>query len=235
MVQHAAFAPVSRAPVDAVLFDLDETLVRYDRPASAVLALAFETVGVDPFFDETDFADRYDRFFPESESIDHLRELVFTDIATTTGQDPEVGRRVARAYAAERDHSRVSLLPGAPALLEALEGRPLGLVTNGDPGMQRPKLEATGLVDRFDTIVYAGHDTAPKPDPEPFRRAIDDLGIEASAGAFVGNDPRADVDGAHAVGLRTVWIRNGVAGRPADPPDATVDCLDELVDSWVVR
>ncbi|MFB6133474.1 MAG: HAD family hydrolase [Halanaeroarchaeum sp.] len=221
--------------VDAVLFDLDETLVSYDRPSSAVLAAAFESVGVDPFFEVADFQARYETFLPESESIDHLRELIFADIAAEADRSPALGRRIAAEYAEERDHGRVSLLPGAEALLEELADRPLGLVTNGDPEMQRPKLDATGLGRRFDTIVYAGHDTASKPDPEPFQRALSDLDVRASRGAFVGNDPIADVDGAHEVGMRPVWIRNGAEGAPSAEPAETIDCLDELQDTWIVR
>jgi putative hydrolase of the HAD superfamily len=221
--------------VDAVLFDLDETLVRYERPATAVLESTFDAVGVKPFFDVPDFQDRYDEFLPESDSIDHLRELIFADIASDRGYEPTLGRTIARRYSEERDHSRVSLLPGAAALLEAIADRPLGLVTNGDPEMQRPKLVATGLDDRFDTVVYAGHDTASKPDAEPFERALDDLDVDPTAGAFVGNDPIADVHGSQAVGLRSVWIRNGTDQTPDVEPDETVDCLDELHDTWLVR
>ena len=221
--------------VDAVLFDLDDTLVSYERPATEVLSVAFERAGVDPFFGVREFQDRYDAFFEQSESIDHLRELIFADIATDAGRDPETGRTVARHYADERDHSRVNVLPGAPDLLDALADRPLGLVTNGDPEMQLPKLEATGLGDRFDTVVYAGHETASKPDPEPFETALGALGVDAPRGAFVGNDPVADVHGSQSVGLRSVWIRNGTDGTPAIDPDATVDCLDELHDTWLVR
>lgn len=221
--------------VDAVLFDLDETLVSYDRSSSSVLESAFESVGVDPFFDVEDFQARYETFLPESDSIDHLRELIFADIAANAGRDPALGRQLATEYAAERDHGRVSMLPGAASLLDELRDRPLGLVTNGDPEMQRPKLDSTGLRDRFETIVYAGHDTASKPHPEPFQRALADLDVDAPRGAFVGNDPVADVDGAHEVGMRSVWIRNGADGVPSVEPDATVDCLDELHGTWIVR
>lgn len=221
--------------VDAVLFDLDDTLVRYERPASAVLEVAFETAGVEPFFDVRDFQAKYDEFLPQSDSIDHLRELVFADIAADDGRDPALGRRLAKQYANERDHSRVRLLPGANDLLTALEDRPLGLVTNGDPTMQEPKLAATGLEDRFETVVYAGHDTASKPDAEPFERALADLDIDATAGAFVGNDPVADVHGSQSVGLRSVWLKNGTDVTPTVEPDATVDCLTDLLDSWLVQ
>lgn len=221
--------------VDAVLFDLDDTLVRYERPASEILEVTFDTAGVDPFFDVHDFQAKYDEFLPQSDSIDHLRELVFADIAADDGRDPTLGRRLAKRYANERDHSRVRLLRGATELLDALEDRPLGLVTNGDPSMQQPKLAATGLEDRFETVVYAGHDTASKPDAEPFERALGNLDVEPTAGAFVGNDPVADVHGAHSVGMRSVWLRNGSDETPGIEPDATVDCLDELLDSWLVQ
>lgn len=219
---------------DAVLFDLDGTLVEYERPATEILEMAFERTDVDPFFAVDDYYERYETFFEESDSIEHLRELVFADIAESRGIDPDVGVRVAKAYAEERDHSEVFLLPGAEAFLDALEGRPLGLVTNGDPEMQRPKLAATGLDTRFDTIVYAGHDTRPKPHPEPFQLALERLRSPPETATFVGNDPKADVEGAHDAGLSTVWLRNGADETPETPPQYTIDSFNELLDTPLI-
>ncbi|MFB6113116.1 MAG: HAD family hydrolase [Halodesulfurarchaeum sp.] len=216
---------------DAVLFDLDDTLVTYERSGQEVLECAFDAVGVEAFFEASEYYDRYELFFEESDSIAHLRELVFADIAEEKGFDPDLGIAVAEAYEAERDHTRVYLLPGVEALLEALGDRPLGLVTNGDPAMQRPKLAATGLTNRFDSIVYAGHDAPAKPAPEPFFMALDQLAIEPEAATFVGNDPRSDVDGAYGAGLSTVWLRNGNEEYPDTTPDYTVDSILELLDS----
>ncbi len=108
-------------PVEAVLFDIDGTLVEYERTAGDLLPLAFEATGVDPFFRAADYQARYGAFAAESEDVQDLRERCFVDIARQEGRDPEVGRAVARAYAAERDHTRVDLLPDAQAaLLEQL-------------------------------------------------------------------------------------------------------------------
>ncbi|MFB6095735.1 MAG: HAD family hydrolase [Halodesulfurarchaeum sp.] len=217
--------------VDTVLFDLDGTLVEYERSSATVLDRAFERAGVEPFFEVAEFEARYEDFFPTSDSIADLRERVFADIASTKGRDPAVGRAVAREYAAERDHSRVRLLPGAEAVLDAMADRPLGMVTNGDPGMQRPKLEATGLIDHFDPIVYAGHDAPAKPDAAPFHLALEGLGAEPSRAAYVGNDPDADVGGANAAGLTSVWLRNG-APSEVDPDAAyIIDRLDDLLET----
>ena len=215
----------------AVLFDLDGTLVEYERHGQEVLSIAFEQVGVEPFFGVEAYQDRYEHFFPESESITHLRELIFADIAESEGLEPEVGVAVAQAYAAERDHSRVYLLDGATELLDALADRPLGMVTNGDPEMQRPKLEATGLIDRFETVVYAGHDAPAKPDPEPFHLALERMGLDADGAAYVGNDPDADVGGATAAGLLSVWLRNGSTRTPETEPTYTIDRLADLFET----
>lgn len=215
----------------AVLFDLDDTLVEYERSGAAVLEIAFEQVGVEPFFEVSDYRARYETFFPESDSIAHLRELVFADIAESKGLDPDVGLDVAAAYAAERDHTRVNLLPGAEELLDALDSRPLGMVTNGDPEMQRPKLEATGLDDRFETVVFAGHDAAAKPDPEPFHLALERMGQPIAGAVYVGNDPESDVAGAHACGMTAVWLRNGSTRTPQKDPHFTLESLADLLET----
>lgn len=98
-----------------------------------------------------------------------------------SGQGPTVGRDVAQTYAVERDQRAVEFLPGAERALETLsEQYPLGLVTNGDPQLQGPKLESLGVTDRFETVVHAGVDAPYKPDPEPFDLALDALGVNST-------------------------------------------------------
>jgi putative hydrolase of the HAD superfamily len=218
----------------AVLFDLDGTLVEYERPAAEVLGTAFERVGVEPFFEVEAYESRYETFFPESESITHLRELIFADIADQRGLDPDIGVEVAQAYADERDHRRVYLLPGAREVLEAFSDRPMGMVTNGDPEMQRPKLAATGLEAHFETIVYAGHDAPAKPDPAPFHLALDRMAGDPDRSVYVGNDPEADVGGAAAAGLDSVWLRNGSTATPATEPTYTIDALADLLETTLL-
>jgi putative hydrolase of the HAD superfamily len=217
-----------------VLFDLDGTLVEYERPGQVVLEAAFDRVGVEPFFEVTDFEARYDDFFEQSDSIVELRERIFADIATSRDLDPELGVEVARAYDDERDHTRVRLLPGATDVLDALADRPLAMVTNGDPEMQRPKLEATGLDAYFETVVYAGHDAAPKPDPAPFHLALDAIEGAPDQAVYVGNDPDADVGGAAAAGLDSVWLRNGATTRPRTEPTYTIESLSELFETPIL-
>ena len=216
--------------MDAVLFDLDGTLCAYRRHGREVLAIAFDRVGVDPFFGIEDYYGVYEQYAGAADTVEAQRELCFAAIAEDAGADPELGRAVARAFAVERDHADVAFLDGAEAAVRALAAdHPLGLVTNGAPGMQRQKLEALGLDEAFDAVVYAGHDAPAKPAPEPFHRALDDLGAEPGQSVHVGNSLAADVAGARAAGLTAVWLRNGGPDGDAEPHHV-IDALDELVD-----
>jgi len=188
----------------ALLFDLDDTLCEYARSGEAVLSIAFERAGVDPFFDYDAYVATFDDYRGEAETLPELREACFAALARERGRDPDRARVVARAYTDERDPTDVRPLPGARAAV-AHDG-PVGLVTNGPPDVQRPKLRALDLVDAFDAVVYAGHDVPAKPAVGPFERALSDLGVEPAETAHVGNSLRTDVAGANAAGVTSVWV-----------------------------
>jgi putative hydrolase of the HAD superfamily len=194
-------------PVDTVLFDLDDTLVTYNRTTAELLDEAFDAVGIDPFFSAEAYFARYEEFLSTTDSMEELREACFAAIADDGGRDPGVGRDVARAFNARRDHGDVRLLPGAREVVDAFRDEyRLGVVTNGPPDVQRPKLAGAGLESTFETVVFAGYDTDPKPDPAPFYRALATLESESERAVHVGNSLASDVAGAHAAGLRSVWI-----------------------------
>ena len=210
--------PAPDAPVDAVLFDVDDTLCRYRRSGAELLGLAFDRVGVEPFFEVGEYYGRYPAFLAEADDVASLREECFATLAAERGRDPAVGRRVARAYAAERDHRNVEPLSGAREAVERLaEDHRLAVVTNGGPSMQREKLAALGLDGAFEAVVFAGYDTAPKPDPEPFRRALRALSVDPERAVHVGNSRESDVAGARAAGVRSAWL----AGTPTPDPSPT--------------
>ncbi|MFC4447656.1 HAD family hydrolase [Halorussus aquaticus] len=215
--------------VDAVLFDLDGTLVEYERSTERLLDLAFESAGVEPFFDVTEYLDRFGDHLGPGVSIVEGRANCFAEIAEGHGRDPDLGRRVADAFAAERDQSRVECLPGAVEVVDALaDDHALGVVTNGPPEMQTTKLEAAGLADRFETVVFAGHDAAAKPDPEPFEVALTELDSAADRAVHVGNSLSSDVAGAHAAGLQSVWVPAEADAEPDPAPHYSLPSLAEL-------
>lgn len=217
-------------PVEAVLFDIDDTLCEYRRTGADVLSVAFDRAGVDPFFTVEEYVDRYREFTDESEDIRDLRERCFSTFATEQGLDPDVGRAVADFYADERDHTNVAVRDGVRETLDRLHGKlPLAVVTNGSPEMQSVKLNALGLTDRFETIVHAGYDAPAKPAPEPFHVALDRLETLPERAVHVGNSLASDVAGAHAAGLRSVWLANGTA-NPDPEPHYVLDSMRDLTE-----
>lgn len=216
------------ARVEAVLFDIDDTVCEYRRTGGDILPIAFERVGVEPFFSVEEYVARYSDFLDDSDSVRDLRERCFAALARDRGRDPETGRAVARAFADERDHTAVRFRPGARETLDALHGElPLAAVTNGSPGMQSQKLDALG-VDHFETVVHAGYDTPAKPAAEPFYHALDALGVPPERTVHVGNSLSSDVAGARAAGVGAVWLREETP--VVDPePDYVLDSVDELL------
>jgi putative hydrolase of the HAD superfamily len=215
-------------PVETVLFDLDDTLCEYRRSSDDLIELAYEAVGVEPFFGQAEYETRYREFADESENVRDLRERCFAAIAADRGRDPALGRDIARAFAGERDHANVRPLPGAQEAVETLaERHRIGVVTNGAPGMQRQKLAALPFADAFETVVHAGYDAPAKPAADPFHAALGDLDSHPHRAVHVGNSLSSDVAGAHNAGLRSVWLRQ--PDGPGDHrPHFTVDGLTEL-------
>jgi HAD superfamily hydrolase (TIGR01549 family) len=83
----------------------------------------------------------------------------------------------------------------------------LGLVSNFDHGpAARAVLARHGLDRRFASIAISIEVGRRKPHPQIFRRALRELGVEASQALFIGDSPREDVGGASAVGMDTAWV-----------------------------
>lgn len=214
-------------PIDAVLFDVDDTLCRYRRSGAELLELAFDVVGVEPFFGVETYHRRYGEFMADTDGVDDLRRECFAAIADGSGYERDVGYAVADAFAAERDHRAVDPLPGALEAVERLrEDHAVGVVTNGDPGMQSQKLAGLGLADAFEVVVHAGYDTAAKPAPEPFNRALATLDVAPGRAVHVGNSLSSDVAGAHNAGLGSVWLDQGTEPDPV--PHYTLASMTEL-------
>jgi HAD superfamily hydrolase (TIGR01509 family) len=190
--------------LDAVLFDWGNTLVHLEWDDELVPLGHRAAFGRD----DPDFTERWRALMlgdahgyrPYAEL---LAELGVEDPDGFIDREHEVWRR---AY---------TVLASAQALLESLRDRGLktGLVANAwpDPGrILRADAEALGLAPFLDVLVFGEEVGARKPAPEIFLHACSELGVEPAATLFVGDDLRNDVQGAGAVGMRTMqalWFR----------------------------
>lgn len=207
--------------VDAVCFDLDNTLAVHDADGERLLAAAFDRAGVDPLFDAADLSAVDPATLPNADSDREFYESLFVAGATRAGTDPspETVAAVADAYLDVYDPAAVSFRAGARDALErARERYDVALVTNGGEATQTAKLETLGIRDAFDAAVFCepAAGIEPKPDPAPLQRALDALGATAERALMVGDGLRTDVAGARAVGMHSAWV-------PLDEPDPDPD------------
>ncbi len=78
-----------------------------------------------------------------------------------------------------------------------------------------PKLEVwlrivgLGLHHYFDNVITSEDFGVKKPDPKPYRRALELLGTEPEETLMVGDWPDRDIKGAKGVGMRTAWAKYG--------------------------
>ncbi len=133
--------------------------------------------------------------------------------------DEPLAHELGERFGPERRARHETFADAAPAL-DALRGDyALALVTNGASCLQREKLAASGLADRFDAIVVSGDLVKSKPDPAIFAAALRALGAEPADAVMVGDSLSKDVDGALAAGLRAVWVNRDGAPLPAGRGD----------------
>ena len=179
--------------VDAVLFDLDGTLVDSHLTIAEAMVAALH-----PFGYEIDVPTLIPMIGPPMEAL-----------ALELGAPPEEAARINAEYLRLYHHGYIQRTPehaGASALLGRLAdaGIVLGVVTNKVEEGARMVVEIEGWSDRFGVVV--GRDTpnaAAKPSPLAALHALGVLGIAPERTAFVG-DTEFDVRCARDAGIAHV-------------------------------
>lgn len=106
----------------------------------------------------------------------------------------------------------------------------LGIISNyAIPECVYRLLRTYGLDKMFDAVVVSGAVNKRKPSPEIFKNTAIELGVSPSETVFVGDTQDADVDGAKAAGMKSVYIirREEKGGRFL--PDKMIKSLKELL------
>jgi putative hydrolase of the HAD superfamily len=110
---------------------------------------------------------------------------------------------------------------GEVLLALRVRGWRMAILTNGLPSTQAAKVRALGLHDLVDHVVYADeHAIGGKPAVEPFLTVLNRLEVAPQNAVMVGDDCINDIEGARAVGMRTVLVARG--DRPVHDGGADV-------------
>ncbi len=214
----------------ALLFDLDGTLAETDSLHLPTWVDALEPYGV-----EVDEAFYRDKISGRS-TAEIVRELL-----------PELTDEQGRAIGDAKEASfreRASELEPLPGLVDFVErgrkrGLRIALVTNAPEENVKMILLALKLRDFFDTVVLADEVEAVKPDPAPYRAALEKIGVPAEE-ALAFEDSISGISSSVAAGIPTVGIASSqepqkllVAGAFMSAQDFTDPQLRTLIDTQV--
>lgn len=104
----------------------------------------------------------------------------------------------------------------------------LGIIANQNPGTSQ-RLQSWGLLQYFDVVAASSEIGVAKPEPEIFLRALEMAGCKAEEAAMVGDRLDNDILPAKKLGMKTVWIRKGLARYQENTgADHVIDSLAEL-------
>lgn len=241
-------------PVRAVLFDLFDTLVRFDRrrlPAVEIGGRVVHTTAghLHPLLREWAPAVTLETFYqalleswaeaerrraldhrevPASERFAHLLRCIDLD---PDACPPHLLPALLETH--RRELAKAAEFPPHHAsLLADLAGRyRLAVVSNFDYSPTAVGiLEAAGVAHLFDAVVVSDTVGWRKPAPAIFAEALRRLRVAPAQALFVGDRADIDVAGASAVGLRTAWLNPGGEPRPpgVPAPDVEIRALGEL-------
>jgi HAD superfamily hydrolase (TIGR01509 family) len=182
------------APFDAILFDLDGTLIDTESLAVASGVKALARVG-----------------FPMGPEF--LHQLI--------GKDHAASEQIIRDCLPDMDLSEferhwrelfndlvnlgLPLKPGAEALLDQLAHLPRGLVTSSRRDEAHRKLGIAGIAQYFQIVISRDDVAAAKPAPDPYLLAAERLGVPP-ARCLVFEDSETGAEAAHRAGCRVVQV-----------------------------
>ncbi len=201
---------------DAVLFDLDGTLIDTAQDMVAVLVQQLHDAGREPIDYEVARAN-------VSNGSAGLINLAFPDVSVTEHER-------LRADFLDRYEDAVcvhsTLFPGLDRLLDRLDEAsiPWGVVTNKPARMTQPLLVALSLNTRAACMISG--DTLPerKPDPAPMLLACEHTGVKPGRTVYVG-DALRDIQAGKAAGMFTIAAGYGYVTSDDDPLQWQADVI----------
>jgi 2-haloacid dehalogenase len=217
---------MNASPIEAVAFDVNETLFALDR-----LRPAFTDAGLDPQRVPEWFA----RLLRDGFALAALGGYrPFSDVAAETlrGLDATVDDdRVAIIVAAMRE---LDPHPDVEPALQALQqaGVPAVTLTNGSVDVVQALLQRSGLTGYLARNLSVDAVRRWKPAPEPYQYAATELAVNPASLALVAAHPW-DCAGATTAGLRAAWVNRPGQGWPAIfvAPEFSAPSLIALADA----
>lgn len=210
-----------RFEVDAVLFDLDGTLLDTIRDLAEGANRMLAEIGRPP-------RSQAEIHSFVGKGIPNLVRRCLTEGATASEEEIDAAVAVFRRHYAAVNGQDTRIYPGVVESLAVLAGQGfrLACVTNKAAAFTEPLLARMGLAGWFDAVVSGDTLAVKKPDPDVIRHACGLLGVAPEAALMIG-DSENDALAARLAGAPVLLLTYGYSeGRPVD----TIECDGLLSD-----
>ncbi len=217
--------------IRAVIFDLDNTLIDFMRMKDEAVRAAADAMvdaglemsrekaieGIEEVYREKGI--EYQQVFD-----DFLEQKIGTIDWKILASGVLAYRRSREAHLVLYPHAQLTLVRLAK------RGLRLAVVTDAPRREAWLRLVTLGLHHIFDVVVTFEDTGEVKPDPAPFLRALELLGVEATETLMVGDWVERDMVGAGQLGIRTAFARYGdVFSKKDSGADYEIDDIAELI------
>jgi beta-phosphoglucomutase len=202
----------------AVLFDFDGVIGDTVEDNYLAWRAAFAPYGIVP--------DRTECFLLEGKKTAELAATVLERHGLEPALGPTVGAAKDAHYAA---HNRFAFYPGVLELIPALQRAGLKVaVVSG--GMRRRLFNplTVDFLSSFDTVVTADECSRGKPEPEPFLKAAEKLGVLPERCLVVENAPLG-VTAAKRAGMRCIAVTSSLSAEHLREADIIVPHVGDIV------
>jgi HAD superfamily hydrolase (TIGR01509 family) len=212
---------------DAVLFDLDGTLVDSERDNVESVVLAARKYGVE--------LNEAERLFIVGHSWNEIHATITSDHGLHIGLHEMIAAAVFEKQALVA-RSGFRVLPGAVELVTRLAGRcKLAVVTGASRTEAEDALAGIGVRHFFAAVVAAEDYVRGKPAPDPYAQGLAALAAKASRSLAI-EDATPGILSARAAGMRVIAVRAGnFVGYDLTPADVVVDTLDDVTDALCAK
>jgi len=144
--------------------------------------------------------------------------------------DNELAAQMAAWYIRESP-LKTHLYPGTIETLDQLFIKyQMYIVTNGFEEVQFTKIENSGLNKYFRKIITSEMAGYKKPDKRFFDYAFRETGAKPEESIIIGDDPEADILGAHEIGMDQIWVKHKPIKPETTKPTFAVNKLQEILD-----
>ena len=211
--------------IKAVLFDLDGTLLNRDESVKEFISRQYERlVDLLDHIPKTEYVAR----FIELDNRGYVwKDKVYQQLVDEFMIAGITWEKLLQDYMNEFKNHCVPF-PDLVGMLEELKTNNLllGMITNGRGQFQMDNIEALEIKKYFEVILISEWEEIKKPDPQIFKRALEQMNVLPHECVFVGDHPDNDVKAAQNVGMKGIWKKDW-QWKNVDA-DFIVDDLGEL-------